>query len=42
MAEAFLGYFAPDYRRARAGFLAAATDVGAAIETFENPAPGPD
>ncbi len=42
MGQEFLGYFALDYRAARAGFLAAASDAGAAVETFENPAPGPD
>ncbi len=42
MDQEFLGYFAPDYRAARAGFLAAASDAGARVETFENPAPGPD
>jgi hypothetical protein len=42
MADAHLGYFAPDYRSAREGFLAAAAKAGAEVETFENPAPGPD
>ncbi len=42
MAGAHLGYFAPDYRRARDGFLAAAAKAGADVEAFENPAPGPD
>ncbi len=42
MADAHLGYFAPDYRSARDDFLAAATGAGATIDTFENPAPAPD
>jgi hypothetical protein len=42
MADEHLGYFAPDYRSARDGFLAAAARAGAVVETFENPAPAPD
>mgnify|MGYP003707824749 CR=1 FL=1 len=42
MAGAHLGYFAPDYRSARDGFVAAGTGAGAVVDTFENPAPGPD
>ena len=42
MAAAHLGYFAPDYRSARDGFLAAAAGAGAVVDTFENLAPGPD
>ncbi len=42
MADGHLGYFAPDYRSARDGFRAAAADAGAVLDTFENPAPGPD
>ena len=38
----FRDYFAPDYRAARAGFLAACRAAGARIETFENPAAAPD
>ncbi len=34
--------FAPDYRAARVKFLEAANAAGARIETFENPAFGPD
>ena len=42
MTDAHLGYFAPDYRRARDGFGDAAAGAGAVVDTFENPAPGPD
>lgn len=37
-----INYFASDYRAARAKFLEAARAVGASIETFDNPALGPD
>ena len=37
-----LHYFARDYRAARVKFLEAADAAGAPVETFENPAPGPD
>lgn len=38
----FADYFSPDYRSARGKFLAAAESAGARVETFENPALGPD
>jgi hypothetical protein len=37
-----INYFATDYRTARIKFLEAATAAGARIETFDNPALGPD
>jgi hypothetical protein len=37
-----IDYFSPDYRAARRQFLDAAEGAGAAIATYENPAPGPD
>jgi predicted deacylase len=37
-----IDYFSPDYRTARQKFLAAASDAGAPVTSFENPAPGPD
>lgn len=36
------GHFSPDYRTARDKFLEVTAAAGARIETFENPAPGPD
>lgn len=38
----FADYFSPDYRTARDKFLTVAGSAGARIETFENPALGPD
>ncbi|MBM3486914.1 MAG: DUF2817 domain-containing protein [Alphaproteobacteria bacterium] len=36
------GYFARDYRSARALFRAACEAAGLPVDTYENPAPGPD
>lgn len=36
------GYFAVDYRAARAGFLSACRAAGAAVESHKNPTRGPD
>ena len=35
-------WFSADYRQARGRFLDAAADVGARVETHENPVPGPN
>lgn len=42
MTDQFLEYFSNDYRSARERFLGAAADAGATLESFENPAAGPD
>ena len=38
----YLSYFAADYTSAREKFLEAASSAGAALATFDNPAPSPD